>query len=215
MSNESPKSQAGVFGELLELGVTALHLDARIDSVRVPPWLRDRGWLVLNYSYRYNIADFEFDDQGVFASLSFGGRPFPCWVPWSAVFAISDAEQQRLLLWPERIPADQVEALLPAALRAALPPDVVLEQTGDGLFVYPAAPVPPPAAPANEAARASAPPFLRVVHSAVDAGGDLADEHGDSADAAQQEADASSVASAPEPPPDPPRPKPTLRIIKS
>ncbi len=207
MSGDSPKSHVGVFSELLELGITALHLDARAEGVRVPPWLRDRGWLVLNYSYRYNIADFEFDEQGVFASLSFGGRPFPCWVPWSAVFAISDADQQRLLLWPERIPSDQIDALLPAALRAALPPDVVLEQTGDGLFVHPAAPVPSPATPTEDSVRTSAPPFLRVVRGSDES--EPAPEP--TAEAATPEVDTAPT----EPPPEPPRPKPTLRIVKS
>lgn len=139
MTVEGERHHRDVFAELLQDGITSLHLDARHPGVRVPPWLRDRGWLVLNYSYRYNIADFDFDDDEVFASLSFGGRPYPCRVPWSAVFGISDAGRDRLWIWPALVPADQVGDLLPAPLRAALPEDALLEQRDGALIVHRAA----------------------------------------------------------------------------
>lgn len=139
MTVEGERHHRDVFAELLQDGITSLHLDARHLGVRVPPWLRDRGWLVLNYSYRYNIADFEFDDDEVFASLSFGGRPYPCRVPWSAVFGISDAGRDRLWIWPSLVPEDQVADLLPAPLRAALPDDALLEQRDGSLMVHRAA----------------------------------------------------------------------------
>ena len=63
-------SKQAVFAEMLEQGIAALHLDARRPGVEVPPDLSGRCWLVLNYSYRYNIDDFRFDGQQVFASLS-------------------------------------------------------------------------------------------------------------------------------------------------
>lgn len=139
MTEEGERHHRDVFAALLQDGITALHLDARHPGVRVPPWLRDRGWLVLNYSYRYNIVDFDFDDDEVFASLSFGGRPYPCRVPWSAVFGISDAGRDRLWIWPALVPADQVGDLLPAPLRAALPEDALLEQRDGSLIVHRAA----------------------------------------------------------------------------
>ena len=45
---------------------------------------------IFNYSYRYHIADFNFDDSEVVASLSFGGNPFQCVVPWNAVMGIGN-----------------------------------------------------------------------------------------------------------------------------
>jgi len=104
--SETPKSKWELFGELLQNGITTLHIDARRPEVRVPPHLKNEPWLALNYSYRYGIADFDFDDQIVAASLSFGGRPFPCRVPWSAVFAITNEARTTGLIWQEDLPPE-------------------------------------------------------------------------------------------------------------
>ncbi len=94
------------FRSLLESGVTALHFDARAPGVSVPERLRRDPWLVLNYSYRYNVADFTFDDNEVRATLQFGGQPHLCVVPWTAVFAITDDGRTQGQHWQEDLPAD-------------------------------------------------------------------------------------------------------------
>ena len=101
-----PDIKRDVFEELLKKGVAALHIDARRPGVEVPNDLRDHSCLVLNYSYRYHIEDFKVDDSHVIASLSFAGSPFPCRVPWDAVFAISDARREEVRLWPEDVPLE-------------------------------------------------------------------------------------------------------------
>ncbi len=114
MDPETPRSsKQAVFAEMLDQGIAALHLDARQPGVDVPPDLRGRSWLVLNYSYRYNIDDFRFDDRQVFASLSFSGVRFPCRVPWPAVFAISDANSKVVRVWEEDAPLELRAVLLP------------------------------------------------------------------------------------------------------
>lgn len=211
MTVEGERHHRDVFAELLQDGITSLHLDARHPGVRVPPWLRDRGWLVLNYSYRYNIADFDFDDDEVFASLSFGGRPYPCRVPWSAVFGISDAGRDRLWIWPSLVPTDQVADLLPAPLRAALPEDALLEQRDGSLIVHRAARLDRPAQ-AEPATR----PALQVIEGEGAGASASAATDGDATDVA--EADGGS---APQPPdaapatdaPSPRRPS-HLRVVK-
>lgn len=105
------------FRHLLDAGVTALHFDARAAGVQVPEQLRSDPWLVLNYSYRYNVADFTFDDKGVQASLTFGGRPHLCFVPWKAVFAITDDARTQGQHWQEDLPTDAHRAA-PAAKAA-------------------------------------------------------------------------------------------------
>lgn len=193
-----------VFLELLQLGVTALHFDARADGVRVPPWLRDRAWLVLNFSYRYNLSDFTVDEEAVGASLSFSGRPYPCHVPWSAVFAVSDAAQTRMLLWPDKIPSDQMAQMLPPSLVAALPPGAVLEQTPEGMQLHQGAGAAAPAATPPAPRRAA----LRVITSAPEPGIPEAGGAEDAADA---------TAAADEPPPEEPPPTPArshLRVVK-
>lgn len=98
------------FRHLLENGVTALHLDARQEGVEVPARFQGDPWLVLNYSYRYNVADFTFDENGVTASLSFGGQPHVCFVPWNAVFAITDDARTEGQHWQEDAPTDPKRA---------------------------------------------------------------------------------------------------------
>lgn len=102
----NPEVKQAVFAEVLEDGVAALHIDARQPGVEVPTSLRGRSWLVLNYSYRYNIDDFRFDDTAVFASLSFSGARYPCRVPWEAVFAISDVRREKARVWATDVPLE-------------------------------------------------------------------------------------------------------------
>lgn len=125
--NETETKQE-VFGRLLEQGVTALHLDPRRGGVDVPAHLVERPWLVLNFSYQYHIDDFEFDDNTVVASLSFQGTPYPCRVPWSAVFGITDGSQQVGRLWEDDLPAEviaQQQAALDAEDETRPPADAV------------------------------------------------------------------------------------------
>jgi hypothetical protein len=75
----------GVFKRYIEEGMVSLTLDPRIKGVSVPDRFADRPELVLNFSYRFFIDDFLFNEHGVCASLSFSGRPFCCVVPWAAV----------------------------------------------------------------------------------------------------------------------------------
>ena len=117
-------SKREAFEDFMGRGVTALHFDARQLTVRVPGHLRDRPWLVLNYSYRYRIKDLEITARGVQASLSFGGVPHPCWVPWSAVFAISDDQRSRWALFPDAAPAEFHEQLLESSKQPNTPSKV-------------------------------------------------------------------------------------------
>ena len=120
--SEAPKTKWGLFAELLQEGVTTLHLDARRPQVRVPSHLANEPWLALNYSYRYGISDFEFDEEAVFASLSFGGRPFACRVPWSAVFAVTNEARTAGLIWQEDLPPESRAPESDAAYDTPLPP---------------------------------------------------------------------------------------------
>jgi len=84
------KMKREFFSRSLQGGIASLHFDPRMKGVVVPERFRKQELLVLNYSYRYHIADFDFDDDKVVASLSFGGNPFQCVVPWNAVMGIGN-----------------------------------------------------------------------------------------------------------------------------
>ena len=125
------KAKQAVFEELLAEGVAALHLDARAGGVHVPAHLRGREWLVLNWSYRYGVSDFAFDDSGVRASLSFGGCPHACEIPWDAVFGVTDDSRESGRFWPEDMPAELGE--LRRGLRGSLPAPAVAKREPRGI----------------------------------------------------------------------------------
>ena len=86
-----------------------LHLDARRPGVSVPQQYAQDPHLRLNLSYRYQIPDLVVDEERVQATLSFGGRPFRCVVPWKAIFAMTTPSGDGKV-WPEDLPAEVVRA---------------------------------------------------------------------------------------------------------
>src|SRR5258708_18038883 len=85
----------------LERGVAMLHLDARRPGVSVPVQYRSEAHLRLNLSYRYGIPDLGVDDARVQATLSFGGRPSKCVMPWEAIFGITSPTGGDGPVWPQ------------------------------------------------------------------------------------------------------------------
>jgi len=65
----------------------------------------------LNLSYRYAIPDLVVDDQRVQATLSFGGRPFQCILPWQAIFGITSNASGDGQVWPEDLPVEVVHTM--------------------------------------------------------------------------------------------------------
>lgn len=90
---------------LLEQSSVFIHLDPRRDKVVVPQTFRDQPELVLQFglNMRIPIPDLEVTEEAIAGTLSFARRPFWCWIPWEAIFAIFDQER-RGLTWPEDAP---------------------------------------------------------------------------------------------------------------
>lgn len=81
------------FSKALQSGIATICLDPRIVGVKVPDSCKGQVPLILNFSYRYHIADFDFDNEGVVASLSFNGSPFRCVIPWNAVIGVGNQSE--------------------------------------------------------------------------------------------------------------------------
>lgn len=92
----NPKLKA--FKDALEKGVVMVHLDATRPGVSVPSAYAKNPILGLNFSYKYNLPDFAFDEEGVSATLSFDEGYFYCLVPWESVYRIGDQ------VWPDDFP---------------------------------------------------------------------------------------------------------------
>ena len=94
----------------LQRGVAMIHLDARRPGVSVPVQYRDEAHLRLNLSYRYGIPDLVIGDEQVRATLSFGGYPFHCIVPWEAVFGVTSHASGDGQVWPQDLPVEVASA---------------------------------------------------------------------------------------------------------
>ncbi|MEZ4367990.1 MAG: hypothetical protein R2939_17175 [Kofleriaceae bacterium] len=123
--------------ELLERGPVLVHVDARRDDVVVPARFAGDPRLILRFGYRLTpaIVDLVVDDAGIAGTLTFGGMPFFCRLPWAGVYAVVVEGEQRGMVWPEDIP----EVVLDKQ------PDAVV---GAGPKAAPAATEPPPVAEA-------------------------------------------------------------------
>jgi stringent starvation protein B len=111
---------------LLARGPVLVHVDARRAEVSVPPRFRADPSLVLRFGYTLSpaIADLSVDDNAIAGTLTFGGQPFHCVLPWTAVYAAMVEGEQRGTVWPEDVPEDVLTGggEAPAPLPAAQPP---------------------------------------------------------------------------------------------
>ncbi|MGE0867640.1 MAG: hypothetical protein AB7P03_03700 [Kofleriaceae bacterium] len=129
--------------QLLARGPVLVHIDARRSEVSVPTRFRADPSLVLRFGYNLTpaIEDLVLDDTGLCGTLTFGGNPFRCILPWTAVYAAMVEGEQRGTVWPEDVPEDVL--------------------TGGG---EPASAPPPPApAPAKEAEQPKRGGHLKLV----------------------------------------------------
>jgi len=107
--------------ELLGRGAVLLHIDARDEAVRVPDHLRGDPKLVLRFGYGLSpaIVDLDIDEEGISGTLTFGGSPFHCVLPWSSIYAtVSDVDQQAMV-WPDDVPTAVLESLQESAAETA------------------------------------------------------------------------------------------------
>ena len=129
----------------LERGVAMIHLDARRPGVKVPLQHRAEAHLRLNLSYRYRIPDFDIADAGVQATLSFGGQPFLCVLPWPSIFGITSQANGDGQVWPEDLPVEVGDAPQPVEPEQRRPALAAVESDS------PAEPRDEPAKPAGDA----------------------------------------------------------------
>ena len=128
--------------ELLKEAWVYVHIDPRRDGVLLPDFLREQPRVVLQYGYNMPvpIRDLTVDERGISATLSFRRVTHSTFIPWAAVFAMTDGEQ-RGMVWQEDLPPDlqlaeapesseTAEAKKPSAVSAPTP--IAAAHTGSG-----------------------------------------------------------------------------------
>lgn len=103
--------------ELLAEGPVLVRVDARSEGVHVPEDFRNDPRLVLRFGYGLSpaIADLDIDEEGISGTLTFGGRPFHCILPWRSLYAVVAEPEQRGMVWPEDVPEEVLGELVPPA----------------------------------------------------------------------------------------------------
>lgn len=89
---DADRAKFEVFRRMIEEGMVMVTLDTRIEGVEVPPKFEGLPELRLNFSHMFHIDDFDYDSDGVRASLSFDGTRYFCDVPWESVFMLYSHE---------------------------------------------------------------------------------------------------------------------------
>lgn len=152
--------------ELLKEAWVYIHLDPRREEVALPDFLREQPRVVLQYGYNMPvpIRDLTVDERGISATLSFRRVSHATFIPWSAVFAMTDGEQ-RGFIWQEDIPPDLEVESAPAPPPSASPPLATAPTAGPPPAIDPSSPpvlksVPLPAgvSPSSTTPRPSAGP---------------------------------------------------------
>ena len=84
-----------------------------------------RGRDIILISLSPAIADLSVDENAISGTLTFGGQPFHCVLPWTAVYAAMVEGEQRGTVWPEDVPEDVLTGT--AEPPAAVPPATTTE----------------------------------------------------------------------------------------
>jgi stringent starvation protein B len=100
--------------DLLTRGPVVLHVDARRREAQVPDRFREDAKLVLRFGYGLTpaIIDLSIDNDGIGGTLTFGGIPHRCVLPWDTVYAVVGESCQKGMVWPDDVPDCVVDSLL-------------------------------------------------------------------------------------------------------
>ncbi len=104
MENET-KNKYDFLNKLLGEGDAMVCLDARQPDVDVPKQHKQNAMLNLVFNMNFR-RPFEVTEEGIFATLSFGGRPHKCVIPFTSVWAIYEPDTNEGQVWEENIPQD-------------------------------------------------------------------------------------------------------------
>ena len=112
--------------QLLSEGDAMVCLDARLPNVDVP--VSHKGNPALSLVFNLNFKrPFDVQEDGIYATLAFGGRPYKCVIPFEAVWSIHEPESKKGHVWEESFPKD-LELTIKASTKQADPKEPYLEQ---------------------------------------------------------------------------------------
>lgn len=107
MPDQTNLSKLSVFNEYIESGMTMVKVYTRSPGVSLPKSISEGNIVTsINWSYKFKVPDFSFDDKGVRGSLSFGGNIYFVDLPWSSIYAVYSHSKNETKEWKESLPKD-------------------------------------------------------------------------------------------------------------
>ena len=119
------KNKYDILVQLLSEGDAIVCLDARHPDVDVPNTHKDDPTLSLVFNLNFR-RPFEVQETGIFATLSFGGRPHKCVIPFESVWAIHEPESKKGQVWEASFPKDLKLQVGATVKEASLEPEPTL-----------------------------------------------------------------------------------------
>lgn len=95
-----------LFSDWIKHGIVSVLFDARRGDVKVPLEFSTQGDLRLNFSYDFHVPDFNFNQEGIWATLSFDSGEHFCRVSWASIYGLESAQMNRGAVWFESFPED-------------------------------------------------------------------------------------------------------------
>ncbi len=108
-----PATKLERFSGMLEHGMVQVTFDTRVKGVSVPEQFRGTPQLHLNFSLRFRVEDFDYDEAGIRGSLSFDSGEYFCVIPWPAVYGLWSKSLTERVTYRESFPPELL-AVLPA-----------------------------------------------------------------------------------------------------
>ena len=99
------KNKYDLLIHLLGEGDAMVCLDARVPEVDVPTMHKDNSALSLIFNLNFK-RPMDVQEDGIYATLGFGGRSHECIIPFNAVWAIYEPESNKGQVWEESFPKD-------------------------------------------------------------------------------------------------------------
>ncbi len=123
MTQAGAPTKRDVMLALLEQSSVYVHLDPRRAGVVVPPQFKRQPQLVLQVGLNLAVAirDLDVGEEAVGCTLSFNRSPFYCVMPWTSIFGLVGADDQRGRIWPDDVPAEIAAQVQTAARRDSQP----------------------------------------------------------------------------------------------
>lgn len=111
--SESDLDKYNYFSELIDRGLTRVVVNSTAVGVKLPAHLMGSSGVELNWSHKFRLSDFRYDQFKISGTLTFSGHRFFVELPWKSIWLIfrPDEGQDSVKIWISDVPKDKLEEL--------------------------------------------------------------------------------------------------------